>query len=111
MSIKLGFVISSFFSTFDSDFGVGVAVVGDDVLVLVLVLAAGLSDFAPAKALPKRLLPPALNLGLVSLPLTSGAGAGGVSDDLDVASEEVVKPDIRDASEATGSVSLEFEVG
>jgi hypothetical protein len=68
----------------------------------------GRSDFAPAKALPKRLFPPALNLGLVSLPLTGGARGGGSSEEVGVVSEdeEVVKPDIRDASEAIGSVSL-----
>jgi hypothetical protein len=83
------------------------------VVVLELVLAAGLSDLAPAKALPKRLLPPALNFGLVSLPLASGAGGGGVSDEVEGSVvEEVVRPDIRDAREATGSVSLcVFEVG
>jgi len=71
------------------------------------VLAAGLSDLAPAKALPKRLFPPALNFGRVSLPLTSGAGGGGVSDDEEGSmDEEVVKPDIREARDATGSVSL-----
>jgi hypothetical protein len=82
------------------------------VVVLVLVLAAGLSDLAPAKALPKRLFPPALNLGRVSLPLISGAGGGGVSDDVEGSEdEEVVRPDIRDARDATGSVSLcVFEV-
>lgn len=90
--------------------GVEVAVAG----VVVLVLAAGLSDFAPAKALPKRLFPPALNLGLVSLPLISGARGGGVSEEVEGSvDEEVVKPDIRDASDATGSVSLvlDLEVG
>ena len=89
----------------------GVAVAGVDVLVLVL--AAGLSDLAPANALPKRLFPPALNLGRVSLPLTSGAGGGGASDDEEGSvDDEVVNPDIRDASDATGSVSLcVFEVG
>ena len=77
--------------------------------VVVLVLAAGLSDLALANALPKRLFPPALNLGLVSLPLVSGAGGGGVSAEVEVpVDEEVVKPDIRDASDATGSVSLVF---
>ena len=76
---------------------------------VVLVLAAGLSDLALASALPKRLFPPALNLGLVSLPLVSGAGAGGVSEEVEVSvDKEVVKPDIRDASDATGSVSLVF---
>jgi hypothetical protein len=82
------------------------------VLVLVLVLAAGLSDLAPANALPKRLLPPALNFGLVSLPLVSTAGGGGVSDDEEGSVDEVVRPDIREARDATGSVSLwGFEVG
>jgi hypothetical protein len=71
----------------------------------------GRSDLAPAKALPKRLFPPALNLGLVSLPLTGGARGGGSSEEVGVVvsvdvEEEVVKPDIRDASEAIGSVSL-----
>jgi len=114
LSIKLGFVMFSFFSSFDSVLtGVGVADAGVVVLVLELVLAAGLSDLAPAKALPKRLFPPALNLGLVSLPLTSGAGGGGVSDEVEGSvEEEVVRPDMRDARDATGSVSLSvFEVG
>jgi hypothetical protein len=113
-SIKLELVISpSFFSSFDSVVtGVGVVVADGAVVVLVLALG-GLSDLAPAKALPKRLFPPALNLGLVSLPLISGAGGGRVSDEVEEVSvdEEVVKPDIRDASDATGSVSLVVEVG
>jgi hypothetical protein len=103
----------SFFSSFDSVVtGVGVVVADGAVVVLVLALG-GLSDLAPAKALPKRLFPPALNLGLVSLPLISGAGGGRVSDEVEEVSvdEEVVKPDIRDASDATGSVSFVVEVG
>jgi hypothetical protein len=68
---------------------------------------------APANALPKRLLPPALNFGRVSLPLISVAGGGGASDDVEGSvDDEVVRPDIRDARDATGSVSLcVFEVG
>jgi hypothetical protein len=103
---------------FSSFFGVEVVESPDGLVTdsfveveLVLVLAAGLSDLAPAKALPKRLFPPALNLGRVSLPLTAGAeGAGGSEEEgveLDVDDSPVVKPEIRDASEATGwSVSL-----
>ena len=106
-SSKLGFVISAFFSSLVSVFtGVGLPVAGEAALVLVLLLAAGLSDLAPAKALPKRLFPPALNLGRVSLPLASGAGGGGVSADEEGSADEVVNPEIRDASDATGSVSL-----
>jgi len=98
------FLFSSFFSVFT---GVGVPVAGGAALVLVLLLAAGLSDLAPAKALPKRLFPPALNTGRVALPLTSGAGGGRVSDaEEGSVDDEVVKPDIRDARDATGSVSL-----
>lgn len=69
--------------------------------------AGGLSDLAPASARPKRLLPPALNLGRVSLPFGAGLGAErGVSVSVEIGAEdeveEVVKPDIRDAREATG---------
>jgi hypothetical protein len=62
----------------------------------------GLSDLAPARARPKRAFPPALYLGRVSLPLGAvGAGAGGSVDFVGV-ELEVERPDIRDASEATG---------
>ena len=99
------FVISPFFFSVLVVLVVGVlsfSFVGSTTSVFV---AAGRSDLAPAKALPKRLFPPALNLGLVSLPLTGGARGGGSSEEVGVV-EEVVKPDIRDAREATGSVSL-----
>lgn len=63
--------------------------------------AGGLSDFAPARARPKRALPPALNLGRISLPFVrEGGAAAGVS--VEVVELEVDKPDIRDAREATG---------
>jgi hypothetical protein len=103
---------SSFFSTV----GAGEDDVADSDFDDVEAGAGGLSDFAPASARPKRLLPPALNLGRESLPFGPGLGAEGrvsvsVETGAEVEDAEVVKPDIREAKEATGVSCSEVDWG